>query len=112
MYPPALAEALRGAGMEAQSASELGLAGRSDPDLFAAAVADGLPVLTENVVDFARISADHLAAGRHHPGVIVALSSRFSRRPAGVVALVNSIRSISGEQLQDRFVYLERVQVE
>jgi hypothetical protein len=109
MYPPALAEALRGAGIEAHGAAELGLAGRSDPDLFATAVADGLTVLTENVADFARISAEHLTAGRHHPGMLVALSSRFSRRPAGVGALVASIRAVSGEQLQDRVVYLRRV---
>ena len=110
MYPPALAEALRGADIEARTASEMGLAGRSDPDLFATAVAEALTVLTENVADFARISAEHLTAGRHHPGVLVAPSSRFSRRPAGVGALVASIRAISGEQLQDRFVYLQPVE--
>ena len=108
-YPPALAEVLRGADIEAHTAAELGLAGRSDPDLFATAVAEGLTVLTENVADFARISAEHLTAGRHHPGVLVALSGRFSRRPAGVGAIVASIRAISGQQLQDRVVYLQRV---
>jgi hypothetical protein len=109
MYPPALADALRRAGIEAGTASEFGLAGRSDPDLFATAVAEGLIVLTENVADFARIAAEHLTAGRHHPGVLVALSSRFSRRPAGMGTLVASIRTISEQQLQDRVVYLQRV---
>jgi hypothetical protein len=110
MYPLALEEALRGAGIEAPTAHEAGLAGYSDLDLFASAVADGFTLLTENVADFARISADHLTAGSHHPGVLVALSSRFSRRPAGFGALVASIRAISSEQLQDRVVYLARVE--
>jgi hypothetical protein len=109
MYPPALAAALRDAGIEAHTAAELGLAGRSDVDLFAMAVADGLTLLTENVADFVRLSAEHLTAGRHHPGLLIALSSRFSRRPAGIGALVASIRALAGEDLDDRVVYLRRV---
>ena len=49
MYPPALAEAQRARGVEPFTASELGLAGTSDPDLLAAAASDGCVVLTENV---------------------------------------------------------------
>jgi len=80
MYPASLAEALRADGVEAVSVVELGLAGRSDSDVFAAAVAGGHVLVTENVADFARIAADHLSAGHHQPGVLIALSSRFSRR--------------------------------
>ena len=110
MYPPALAEALRSVGIEAHTASELGLAGRSDPDLFSAAIAEGLTMLTENVSDYARISAEHLTTGQHHPGVLMALSSQFSRRRAGIGALVDSIRAVSTEELHDRVVYLRRVE--
>jgi predicted nuclease of predicted toxin-antitoxin system len=108
MYPPALARALHAAGIEARTAAELGLAGRSDPDILAAAMADGLTVLTENVADFARVSAEHLMAGEHHHGVLIALSTRFSRRPAGIDVLVASIRAIREEPLDDRVMYLER----
>jgi predicted nuclease of predicted toxin-antitoxin system len=108
MYPPALAEALRTAGLDARTASEIGLAGRPDHEVMAAAIANGFTVVTENVVDFARISADHLAAGGHHPGVLIALSSRFSRRPAGRSALVAAIRAVAAERLDDRIVYLEQ----
>lgn len=107
MYPAALAEALRDAGIDARTASELGLAGSSDPDVFATAVADGFTVLTENVADFARISAEHLTGGHHHSGVLFALSSRFSRRPAGINTLVTAIRAADDEQLVDRVVYLK-----
>lgn len=108
MYPIALAEALRGAGIGACAAAELGLAGRSDPDLFASAIEQGYSVLTENVADFARISAEHLISGNHHPGVLIALSSRFSRRAAGISTLLAAIRAVAGEQLDDRIVYLQR----
>ena len=63
--------------------------------MFATAIAEGRVVLSENVADFARIAGDHLAAGHHCPGVIVALSTRFSRRPAGRDPLSNAIRAVS-----------------
>jgi Domain of unknown function (DUF5615) len=108
MYSAALAEALRAVGIEASTVVGLGLAGTSDPDVFAAAVARGEAILTENVSDFTRISAEHLNAGRHHLGVLIALSSRFSRRPAGMSSLVAAIRAITSQQLDDRVVYLQR----
>lgn len=107
MYPAALAEALRAAGIDACTAAELGLPGGSDLDVFAAGVAKGYTVLTENVADFAHISADHLTAGNHHPGVLIALSSRFLRRPAGVSTLLVAVRAIASERLDDRMVYLQ-----
>ncbi len=107
MYSPGLAEALRVADVDACTVMELGLAGSSDPEVFAAAIADGCTLLTENVADFTRISADHLVAGQHHPGVLIALSSRFSRRAAGIGPLVTAIRDIADQQLGDRLVYLQ-----
>ena len=108
MYPAALAMALRGVKIEAATAAELGLAGRSDADVFTSAITSGYVVLTENVTDFARIATDHLVAGRHHPGLLIALSSRFSRRPAGISQLVAAVCAVAGEQIDDRVVYLER----
>jgi hypothetical protein len=109
MYGRSHADALRRAGIEARTVAELGLAGRSDADLLEVAVADGFTLVTENVADFARISAEHVMAGGHHPGVPIALSSRFSRRPAGVSALVAAIHDVAAERLGDRTVYLRRV---
>lgn len=108
MYPASLAEALRADGVEAVSVVELGLAGRSDSDVFAAAVAGGHVLLTENVADFARIAADHLSAGHHQPGVLIALSSRFSRRPSGRAALVAAVLTATAEPLADRVAFLAR----
>ncbi|HWY89828.1 MAG TPA: DUF5615 family PIN-like protein [Solirubrobacteraceae bacterium] len=110
MYAAAHAEALRAADIDASTVIELGLAGRSDPDVFAAAVARDQAILTENVADFARISAERLTAGHHHPGVLIALSSRFSRRPAGMGPLVSAIHALADQQLKDRVVYLQHPQ--
>jgi predicted nuclease of predicted toxin-antitoxin system len=107
MYPPALAVALRAQGIEAATVVELGLAGRSDFDILATAEAGNYVVLTENVSDFARLAAERVTAGDHHPGVLIALSSRFSRRPAGINAIVSAVCVAAGEDLQDRLVYLE-----
>jgi Domain of unknown function (DUF5615) len=106
MYSPALADALRAVGVDIVTVPELGMAGRSDPDVFSAAIEHDRAILSENVADFARISAEHLAAGRHHPGVLLALSSRFSRRPAGIPALVAAVRAVADQQLDDRLIYL------
>jgi hypothetical protein len=76
--------------------------------VFGAAVAGGYSVLTENVSDFARIAAEHSTAGGHHHGVLIALSSRCSRRPAGIGPLIAAIQAMAGEQIADRVVYLER----
>jgi predicted nuclease of predicted toxin-antitoxin system len=108
MYPASLVDAFRAANIDAVTVAELALAGRSDPDVFATAVADGYVLLTENVADFARIAADHLTAGHHHHGVLIALSSRFSRRPAGRGALVAAVLVTTDEPLADRVVFLER----
>jgi predicted nuclease of predicted toxin-antitoxin system len=110
MYSNVLAEALGAADIDATTVIALGLAGRSDPDVFAAAVAQDLAILTENVADFTRISADRLTSGHHHPGVVVALSSRFSRRRAGIGPLVAAIGAIADQQLEDRVVYLQHPQ--
>ena len=106
MYPPAMADALRAAGIDAVTGDELRLAGATDHDVFRAAIAGPRAVLTENVGDFTRIAAEHSTAGGHHPGLLIALSSRFSRRPAGIPGLVAAIQTVAAVRLEDRVVYL------
>jgi predicted nuclease of predicted toxin-antitoxin system len=107
MHPAALADALGVLDIDVSTVVGIGLAGSSDPDVFAAAIADGYTLLTENVADFAHISAEHLTAGKHHHGVLIALSSRFSRRPAGIGVLVSAIRATADQELDDRLVFLQ-----
>ena len=108
MYPPALAEGLQAVRIDAVTVADLGLSGSSDAEVFGAAVASGRAVLTENVSDFARIAAEHTTGGGHHDGVLIALSSRFSRRPAGIRPLIAAIEAIQSDHLDDRVVYLKR----
>jgi Domain of unknown function (DUF5615) len=108
MYPVKLAQVLRDQGIDAVALIELGMAGRSDADVFTAATDGGYALLTENVSDFARLGSEHVAAGRHHFGLLIALSSRFSRRPAGYAAIAAAVAAAAGDQLDDRLVYLAR----
>jgi Domain of unknown function (DUF5615) len=107
MYSAIHAEALQAAGTRATTVLELGLAGSSDPVVFAGAIVEGSVLLTENVADFTRISAEHLLAGLHHPGVLIALSSRFSRRPAGIPALLEAITGVARQPVADCVLYLQ-----
>jgi hypothetical protein len=106
MYPPALAEALRSGGIDACTVAKAGFAGRSDLDVMATAVTEGYVLLTENVADFVRIASDHLSTGGHHPGVLVALSSRFSHRPSGLNAIAAAVHAVARQDLDDRLIYL------
>ena len=108
MYAGKLAQLLRDQAIDAASVTELGMAGRSDADVFAAAVDGGYALLTENVSDFTRLCSEHIVEGRHHFGVLIALSSRFSRRPAGYAAIAAAVAVVADDQLDDRLVYLER----
>jgi Domain of unknown function (DUF5615) len=107
MYTVKLAQVLRDQGIDAATVTELGMAGRSDADVFAAATDGGYTLLTENVSDFARLCSEHVAAGRHHFGLLITLSSRFSRRPAGYTAIAAAVAAVAGDRLDDRLVYLE-----
>jgi hypothetical protein len=109
MYGPNLVRALDAHGVEAVTAIELGLAGLSDADLLDAAAERGFSLLSENVADFARLASELVADGRHHPGVLIALSSRFSRRPNGIPHIAAAVGAIVSDDLRDRLVFLESV---
>jgi hypothetical protein len=72
-------------------------------------VASERVVLTENAGDFVRIAAEHSTAGGQHAGVLTALSSRFSRRPAGIQPLIAASRAVESHLLAGRVVYLALV---
>jgi hypothetical protein len=70
---------------------------------------DNYPVIIVRQGDFARIAADHSIAAGRHAGLLIALSSHFSRRPAGLQPLVDAIRAHPHEQIQDRVIHLKPV---
>ncbi len=107
MYSPTLADALHGDDLEVVTVAKLGLAGSPDAAVLEAGAIGSYSVLTENVGDFVRLASERLTAGQHHCGVLIALSTRFSRRPAGVPVIAAAVRSVAVETLDDRVIYLE-----
>lgn len=105
-YPRALATAPWEVGLAAETVADLRRIGTPNTEVFAAAQSGGRAILTENVADFARRAADRVMRGDHHAGILAALSSRFSRRPAGVPVLVAAVQAAGEETLDDRVVHL------
>lgn len=102
MYSPALASALRDAGIETATVRDWAMSGASDADVIAAAAAAGYMVMTENVADFTRLAADYASRGQAHHGVLIALSSRFSRRASGIPAIVAAVTTLAMDPSLDR----------
>ena len=67
-------------------------------------------MLTENLGDLVRLAAERSTAGGHHHGVLIAPSSRFSRRSAGIGPLVAAIQALADQQIADRVVYLNHAE--
>jgi hypothetical protein len=60
------------------------------------------------MAQFTSVSGEYLAAGHHHQGIVIALSSRFLRRPPGIGPIVSAISAIADQPFDDRVIYLER----
>jgi len=92
MYPARLARALRERDADAEGVDERApLRGLADEELLALAAREGRALVSENVADFMRLYGEWGAADRPHAGIVIALSSRFSRTPAGYEVLVDSL---------------------
>jgi hypothetical protein len=114
MYPARLARALRERGADAEGVDERGpLRGLADEELLVVAAREGRALVSENVADFMRLFGEWGAAGRQHSGIVIALSSRFSRTPAGYEGLVDALVDLcaarSGDEaLADAVHFLAR----
>jgi hypothetical protein len=114
MYPAHLARALRERGADAEAVDERSpLRGLADEELLLVAAREGRALLSENVADFMRLYGEWGAADRRHAGIVIALSSRFSRTPAGYEVLVGSLVDLcaqrpGGDALADAVHFLAR----
>ena len=106
MWPPAIAEALRGRGHEVVAVAERReLRGMPDEAIFEEAQAEGWVIVTENVVDHRPLAAAAIRAGRAYPALIVTSNRaypRAHRRAAGRLvaaldALLTTHDAIDGE---------------
>ena len=95
MYPARLAQALRDRGADAEGVDERSpLRGLADEELLVVAAREGRALVSENVADFMRLYGEWGAAGRRHAGIVIALSSRFSRTPAGYEVFVDVLAEL------------------
>jgi len=102
MYPARLAQALRERGADAEAVDERNpLRGLSDEELLVVAAGEGRALVSENVADFMRLYGEWGAANRRHAGIVIALSSRFSRTPAGYEVLVGSLAELCARRPED-----------
>jgi predicted nuclease of predicted toxin-antitoxin system len=90
MYPPALAADLRDRGIDCLAVLEprAGLAGTPDDRVLAWAAAEGRAVVTQNVADFARLSAT-----ASHRGIVLVPASRYPRSRSGLRRLGDELSS-------------------
>lgn len=103
MYPARLAQMLRERGADAEAVDERSpLRGLADGELLVVAAREGRALVSENVADFMRLYGEWGAdASLRHTGIVIALSSRFSRTPAGYEVLVDSLVELCARRPED-----------
>ncbi|HET7455315.1 MAG TPA: DUF5615 family PIN-like protein [Solirubrobacterales bacterium] len=102
MYPGRLAQDLRERGVDAEGVDERPpLRGLSDEELLVVAAREGRALVSENVADFMRLYGEWGASDRRHAGIVIALSSRFSRTSVGYEVLVDSLVELCSQRPAD-----------
>jgi predicted nuclease of predicted toxin-antitoxin system len=75
-----VAEQLRGRGHDVVVTTEVGLAGRGDPEILSWAASEGRAVVTNNIKDFRPLHASYLTMGTVHHGIVLVPTSKYSLR--------------------------------
>ena len=96
---------LRSAGISAVRSVDTGTYGVSDPDHLEYAASNNLVVVTSDVGDFARLSAEWLRSGRTHCGIVVIKQQHFPVREQ--IRRLTRVYAEAGEEgLRDRVEFL------
>jgi hypothetical protein len=83
MYPPAIAEQLRGRGHDVIAETErVELRSLSDGALFALAMQEGRAILTENIADFVGVANAADLRGEAHHGLVLVDPAKYPRGPS------------------------------
>jgi hypothetical protein len=98
-----IADALRLRGYEATTTRDHGRLGANDTDQLTFVQQHGYAFLTYNVNDFPLLHSQWLAAGKHHPGIIIASRENPSQN---IRALLNLLALVSAEEMADQLEYL------
>lgn len=94
MYSPEIAVQLRARGHDVVHASDLGLAGRSDTEVFAATAAQGFGIVTNNADDFVLLFNQATTDGLVHNGVFLTSDRSLLPTKAGIGPLVRVLADL------------------
>jgi predicted nuclease of predicted toxin-antitoxin system len=105
-----LVSRLRTHGHEPVSAQDAGLLSIADPRVLICAIAEGIPVLTQDAKDFKDLHDLVLAAGGHHPGVLVVRFDNDPRHDLTDRAIATALSKLesSGVPIVDRMHVLNQ----
>ena len=106
-YPKALVQALRESGIDAVSASEVGMQLASDEEILEYCRGEERVVLTNNHSDFAQIARNWIIVGRSHCGIVYTSDQSLPRTVANAHQIVRRINMLiatipSRSNLQDQ----------
>jgi predicted nuclease of predicted toxin-antitoxin system len=107
---PQIVSRLRAQGHDPVLAGDVGLISASDPRVLIWAIAQTLPVLTRDAEDFQDLHELLMAAGGHHPGILLV---RFDRDPChnltdrGIASAIKKLEA-SGVSIPDHIHVLNQ----
>lgn len=104
IYPPSIAEQLRGRGHDVEAVPERPqLRALADIEVFAVAQRERRAVFTENIPDFSALADDHDRLGDPHHGLVLADPGRYPRGNKRTVGrIVTALERLLGEHPGDR----------
>ena len=101
-FSPKIASELRRRRHDVVAArAEPALHGLSDAELLAFATSERRALVTENVVDFARLHSAALIAGRRHFGLIFTSPRQFPRTTRAIGRLVRALDALLDDRRTD-----------
>ncbi len=110
MNSPQIASRLRAQGHDCVLASDVGLLSAADPRVLIWAIAQAVPVLTRDSEDFEDLHDLLMAAGGHHPGILVVRFDSDPRNNMTDRAIATAITKLeaSGVLIPDRIHVLNQ----
>lgn len=94
---------LRAHGLDAKTALEAEMLGRSDAEQLAFAVGEGRVMVTHNRCDFEELAEAYRRADRHHHGIVIAVHRPERETVRRLVVLLDRL---TADELERRLLYI------